>query len=391
MTRTTAIVAADLHLLKKPGMWTGRAEISGDDVYSLQQIAELTRKNDADLYLLGDVLDNVTNLPRPIVAAQQVLGELAGEGRVSFLQGQHELVVQAHYENHPWLSLIPGTVHIGGRVFDFLGHKAYGLDYFPYAFEALAMAKIPEDTEVLFLHGTIDTVMSASFHVTAESLSKLPNLQLVLAGDYHQALELSIGDIRVFYTGSTWQTSADEQRDKSVIIATTDGDKIVVDRIPLVTRSIFKISELYDGEGEVDTAKLSARNTELPEELQTPVLLVDRPTPPEVYEELVKHAHLYTTSGANPDIPVQSSLGSEHELSNEQVLRQYADKDKYPEQFAFTLDVIESNVDQAISRLRTKMNLETEDLVIKSDTATDINLDAADTDEDSLLDDEEAF
>ena len=379
--RPRAVLAGDMHLLKKPGMWSGRSEISGDDVFALKQIAELAVEKDADLYLLGDVLDSVTNLPRPIVAVQQALGHLADEGRVFFIQGQHELVVQAHYENHPWLSLVRGTHHVGGKSFDFMGYKAFGLDYFPAAFEALEFSKIPADTEILLLHGTADAAMPMAPHFSMENLEKFEQLKLVFAGDYHQAIELVSGNIRLFYTGSTWQIAANEPREKSVLYVEKSDTGLSIDRVPLRTRKILMLSELYNEAGELDVSPLTTDKDEtLPKELQLPVLLIDVPTEPQMYEELAKEAHLYTTSAANPDIPTFESDGSDASLSNDQILQMYVDKEAHPEEFTFTLDVIDHPVDQAVKRLKDKFNIEDSDLTVTAEPQTaEINLDHEDT------------
>lgn len=371
------IISGDLHIQKKPGMWAGRAEISGDDLYALEQIEHIRQEYCADLFLLGDVFDTVTNLPRPIVAVQSVLGEAAKAGRVFYLQGQHELVVQAHYENNPWMSLVPGAKHIAGS-FDFLGHKAYGLDYFPQAFEALNFAKVPLDTEVLFVHGTIDVAMPMAFHFTSESLNKLPKLKIVFGSDWHQAESYQASKVFVHYTGSTWQVSANEPRKKSVMLVSLDDDVIQMTRIPLRTRAIVKLSELALENGGYDTPQIYV-DTTLPKALQTPVVLMDMPAGPEVYEEMAKHAHLYTTSAANPDTPTRELVDQYGQLSNEQILSAYADKESTPEQFAFTLDVIENPVEDAIKRLKDKLGIKVVDHTVA--TSTEINLDADDVEE----------
>jgi len=379
--RNKAILAADLHLLKKPGMWAGRAEISGDDIFALKQIAELAIEKDADLYLLGDVLDSATNLPRPIVAAQQALGTLADEGRVFFIQGQHELIVQAHYENHPWLSLIRGTQHIGGASFEFMGCKAFALDYFPAAFEALEFSKIPADTDILMLHGTSDTAMPIAPHFSMKSLEKFKNLKIVFAGDYHQPLELvSPGNVRLFYTGSTWQISANEPREKSVLFVEKSDGVLSINRLPLRTRKILKLSELYNIDGELDVSSLTEEPDEtLPKELRMPVLLIDVPADQSLYEELAQNAHLHTTSSANPDVVTRENADSELELSNDQILQMYADKEAHPEKFAFTLDIIENSVEPVLKRLKDKFKIEEVDLTIGAESqTTEINLDHAD-------------
>jgi hypothetical protein len=382
------VIAADLHLQRKPGMWAGRAEIAGDDVWSLEQIVDLTCKYQANLMLLGDVFDTITNLPRPIVAAQQALGPLATEGRVRHLQGQHELAVGAHYANSPWLSVVPGTKHIGdGAPFEFHGMKACGLDYFPVAFEALNFSKIPDDVEVLFMHGTVDLAFPTAFHFSAESLKKFTKLQYVFAGDYHQAIELKAGKVSILYTGSTWQISANEPRDKSVILVEGEGTKLKVGRVQLATRTIVKLSELYTEDGKFEPAPFAERPL-LPKELQTPVILIDLPTDGPTMEKLAELGHLYTTSAANPDVPTQAVIDMEGTLTNSEILQRFVDKEKKPGEFAFTLDIIENPVSDAVTRLKEKFGIKDADRTVQADGAVDINLensDAAEEDEEEVL------
>lgn len=384
MTKNSStIIAGDLHLLKKPGMWSGRSEIAGDDVFALEQLVEICGK-DSDLMLLGDVFDTVTNLPRPIMAATKLLQGLATQKRLRFIQGQHEIVCQAHYENYPWLSLIDGAEHVGGKKFEFMGFKAYGMDYFPLAFESLEFAKAPKDIDILFMHGTIDTAMPMAFHFTADSLKQFTDLRMLFAGDYHQAIDLVVGDCTVMYTGSTWQISADEPRAKSVIKVTRSGDAITVERIPLKTRKIVKLSELFDAHFDMDLAPLKDIDKSLPKELQLPVILVDQPTPPELYEQLAQHGHLYTTSAANPDLPTRELVDKYGELSNAEILQGYVDKEKNPEQFAFTLDVIENSAEDAVKRLKDKLGIKDVDHTIPA-AAPEINLDAAEEEDEEVV------
>ena len=381
--KSTTVIAGDLHLLKKPGMWSGRAEIAGDDVFALEQIVKICGK-DSDLMLLGDVFDTVTNLPRPIMAATKLLQGLANEGRLRFIQGQHEIVVQAHYENHPWLSLIEGAEHVGGKKFEFMGFKAFALDYFPMAFEKLEFAKVPKDVQVLFLHGTIDLAMPMAFHFTAESLKQFPDLRATFAGDFHQAIEVCAGSNSLYYTGSTWQISADEPREKSVMKVSLSGDVISIERIPLKTRKIVKLSELFDAHFNMDLAPLKDIDKDLPKELQLPVILVDQPTPPELYEQLAQHGHLYTTSAANPDLPTRELVDKYGELSNAEILQNYVDKEKNPEQFAFALDVIENPAEDAVKRLKDKFGIKDVDHTVPA-APPEINLEAGDEEEEEVL------
>lgn len=378
-----AIVAADLHLRKKSGIFGGRAECGGDDLWSLECIAKLVKEHDADLYLLGDVMDQVSTLPRPMIALQAAIGDLAKEGRIFYTTGQHDANVGGFEEHEPWLALIPGAKHIANTSFDFMGYKAFALSYFASAFENLEFAKVPKSVEVLMLHGTCDLAFNAAFHWQVESLKQFKSLKVVLAGDFHQPLDLVAGQTHIHYTGSTWQIASNEPREKSVILVEKGKKGLEISRLPLKTRKILKLTELYDTNGELNLTDLKDIDTTLPKELQLPVVLIDTPAGPELYEQLAQHAHIYTTSAANPDIPTRELVDKYGELSNAEILQHYVDKEKNPEQFAFALDVIENSAEDAVKRLKDKFGIKDVDHTVPA-APPEINLDAGDEEEEVL-------
>lgn len=380
-----AIIAADLHLLKKPGLWAGRAEIAGDDLWGLECVEALRKQHDADLYLLGDTLDTPTNLPRPLVALQAVLGEAAKAGRVFFLDGQHDLSVGSAFDQAPWLTIVSGAKCINEKSFEFMGMKAFGLSYFPAPFEGLALSKVPEDTEVLMLHATIDAVMPMNFHFSQESLKKFKKLKHVLAGDYHMPIDLVVGSCTVQYCGSTYMNSITEPRDKSVILLEQTATGIKTTRLPIPTRTIVMLSEVCNAAGIFDSDKLKAwpTPTNLPEELKTPVILVDMPTDKDMYTKLAEFGHVRSTSAANPDTPTQAVIDMAEKLTNEEILANYADREKNPAEFAFTLDVIENSVEDAINRLRENMGIKLEDRTIQQVQTSEVNLEEENPDDET--------
>jgi hypothetical protein len=96
-------------------------------------------------------------------------------------------------------------------------------------------------------------------------------------------------------------------------------------------------------------------------------------------EKLAEHAHLYSTSGANPDTPTRAIIDQANKLTNTEILANYADREKQPEQFAFTLDVIENPVADAVQRLKDKLGIKSSDCTIQPAPASDalaVNLEA---------------
>lgn len=369
--KSSVIIAGDLHLLKKPGMWSGRSEIGGDDEFALKQIVELCVEHDADLFLLGDVLDSVTNLPRPLILAKRYLRPLLDAGHcVFYIQGQHEFVVDSSNENYPWLELVEGTTRMHGKYFEFMAMKAFALDYFPEPHELLHLSTVPADTEVLFLHGMADAVTNFGCHFHMENIP--PSVKYIFAGDYHEAIEwtnpLGEGPILI-YTGSTHLRSADEAPAKSVILATQgDGEPFGWKRVPLRSRSIWKRSQL-----DLENLEWVAEHDDtVPENIQTPVILVDEPTDAAEYQLLAKYGHVYTTSSASLDMPTTEEIEGEENKSDLEILQQYTDREGNEIQFDFALDVVQNSVDDALSRLREALGVTDEDLGLKPSAVAEV-------------------
>ena len=355
-----AVIAGDLHLLRKPGMWSGRSEISGDDIYALQQVVDIAKDAKADLYLLGDVLDAVSILPRPLVGMKKALTDYPFDKQcVRYIQGQHELVVQANYENYPWLSMIDGTEHMAAHPFKFLGFNAFALDFFPQAFEDMYLSTIPTGTEVLFLHGTADMVMPLNSHFTMDKIPE--SVKVIFAGDYHVGGEyIYESRVKLLYTGTTWFTESTEPIDKYVYMVTKNGKSLDIKQVQLRTRPIYKVSDL-DMTQDTVTLPTWTYLSELPEKMREPVIIVNEPIDQVDYAKLVVlGGHTHTTGSANPDVPSLEAVAREEEMSNAEILERYCDAEKYPAEFAFTLDVIENPVEDAIQRLKTKCGIEEE-------------------------------
>ena len=252
---------------------------------------------------------------------------------------------------------------MGNRSLDFFGFKAYAIDYFSLAFEDLMLSRIPKDTQVLFLHGTADvaTPFDPHFHV-----EKFPeSVKLVFAGDWHIPSEYTLPNKgRLFYPGSTWMVSSSECVEKQVLKVTKKDGAIDVQQVNLLHRPIYKVSTL-DLEQPLQDQILDnpSEVAQLPEKLQTPVFIVDVPTDPAGYAQLIQHGYVHTTGSGNPDVPTPQEVENERKLSNEEILARYCDKEKYPDQFRFTLDVIENPVQDAIERLKEQLGLTEEELL----------------------------
>jgi len=349
-----AVITADLHLKRKPGLWSGRAEIAGDDEYAFEQVVDYVIENKCDLYLLGDVLDSVTNMPRPLCILEEQMAKLkSNEIVVRYIQGNHEMVAGGAHEQSPWLSVFKHAEGINGMPFDFMGLKAYALDYFPLAFAPMVLSQVPSDAEVLFMHGTVDSVTPFNHHFEAEMIPE--HVKMVFAGDWHEHAVVSLDDGRqLFYPGSTYLCSASEATDKYFLEV---DPALNVTSVPLKGRVIMKSSDLQARGSFDDLDKELAVDDTLPEALQRPVVIVDTPCSTEDYVRLGEHAHVYTLAKATKTPTIEVDLSSDF-LSNAEILEQCMDKEAHPGEFKFILDVIENPASDAIDRLKEELAVE---------------------------------
>jgi len=352
----SVVISADLHLQKKPGMWASRTEIAGDDLFGAQQVFELSAKRNASLLLLGDVVDTSLNFPRPIRALQRFLhdGLASGMGSLYFVQGQHDFVVQASFENTPWLALLPEATHLHGQEFSLFGLRAYAHDYFQPGAADEFYASIPQGTEVLFVHGTADAAMAIGYHF---EMSKLPaSVRYVFAGDYHIATDRKVGDTWLHYPGSTYLNSVGEPMAKSALVISYNAaeDGMTVERVPIKTRPMYYYSEVKD-----DLTKIVTDAT-LPEALQKPLVLVDEHISSETSAVLATYAFTYTEpSLLRPKVNRSEPIVATEEYSDEEILGQYIDQKLYPEAFAFTLGLLTSgqSTQEVMASLRNKLGI----------------------------------
>jgi len=348
----SAIITADTHLKRKPGLWSGRSEIAGDDEFSFEQLVDYAIKNKTDLYLLGDVLDAVTNMPRPLCILNKQMDRLKDAGIVvRYIQGNHEMVAGGAHEQEPWLAIFNNAENIHEKTFDFMGMKAYGIEYVPLAFAPLALCKVPSDVEVLFMHGTVDSVTPFNHHFEADMIPD--HVKYVFAGDWHEHAVVDINeDQKLYYPGSTYLCSSSEAAEKFFLEVSTD---MTIESIPLQTRNIVKLSEISGQLDDLD--KVLAVDDTLPEDLQRPIVIVDEPCTQDTYAHLSKYAHMYTLGKATADA-LDIDVTVTDVLSNEEILAQCMDKEKYPDEFNFVLDVIENPVGDSIDRLKERLCVE---------------------------------
>lgn len=342
------ILSGDLHLLRKPGLWASRSEIAGDDIFALDQVIQICLDNDATPFFLGDVLDSVSNLPRPLVALHGALKRL--NKPFKFMQGNHDSIKAGHSDgSYTWLSILDGAEHVDGKVFEFEGKKAYALDYFPEPEAKEALLTIPSDTEVLFLHGSCDLAMPINYHFKAEDLPS--SVKYVFAGDWHicESFKLPNGGV-LWYTGATYLTRVTEPLDKYVLKVWADGSDLKIEKVPLKTRPVYRASELSSAVGILT-------DTRLPEEVQRPLVLVDTYMEEEDYEEMAKYGHLYTTYKAMP-MAISNRDDVEKIINDEDLMKEYVTPEDKPILFKFLMNLLKGSVETAINILKADLEFD---------------------------------
>jgi DNA repair exonuclease SbcCD nuclease subunit len=368
-----AVITADLHLKTKPGLWSGRSEICGDDEYGLQQVVDVAADHGADLYILGDALDKVSNLPRPSVLLQRHLSRvLAGDSTVRYIQGNHDMVAQDDYATEPWLSVVHGEhgvrpQHIDGCLFDFCGMAGYALDFFPAAYAEETLASVPSEAQVLMLHGSVSLCMP-NYQFTPELIPE--HIQYVFAGDWHPYSMFKPRDgLRIMYPGDTYMWRTSEDQDKYCLLVEQTDDGIDVTPIKLNRRPVFYVSDFLTENEQVDTDELTAaiNNADLPadapEELHTPVMLLDAAVSAEKLAVLRQSVYLYSLAQSSDDSLTALQTPQEDDQSDAEVLEQFMPREQDAMVFDFTLDVIQNGVTNALERLKEKLEVSEEDIL----------------------------
>ena len=146
--------------------------------------------------------------------------------------------------------------------------------------------------------------------------------------------------------------STSEPREKSVIFLDGSKDVSEFERLPLKTRKIVKLTEL-DAELYDTTAR-----ADVPENIQKPIVLIDRPAAREELHKLAQDTHVYITPAANPDIPTPEEMDEQEDTSDEEILARYISKEEFPVEFQFTLDLLQNPAGDAMRRLRKTLEIE---------------------------------
>ncbi len=253
------VAMGDTHL--HPNAWASMPQVKYDTYSSFEQIVTYAMNNKADAVVLpGDVFD--THPPSETVAhfLMQVWRLKTAKIPLYTIQGQHGRT----RSGTPWPQIDTYVVNLEEASADTVvnGCGIYGLDNRPPEDLREALAHVPSDIKILFLHQMCRGLVP-EIH-TAWDLDPSwvpPTVELVIMGDYHQPIDCHYpreehgGSTRFYYTGSAAMMSIDEPPEKSFLVI--DEKTFKVTRVPLKTRP-FKKFELRPAAPEVMTANLDA-------------------------------------------------------------------------------------------------------------------------------------
>ena len=279
MTRFSVAVCSDVHLSQK--VWT-HLPIFGDSYYSWHQIVKQTIQQKCDLLIIaGDLLDKQANVSRPIRELLLGLRKLKAAGiPVYYNQGQHE------YQDVPWMSLAPnaswldkgGTLLADGCMLD-------GCDYRNTDdLQQFLQSERAKAADILVCHQVWRDFMGDNAKPQGEFADVPENVQLLITGDFHEAIYKKFGNLKVLSPGSTHMRSISEPQDKSffnVGFDTNEKRTFEVKICPLVTRRCLHLDsraftqteELFQqANRELEQVEAYADKHDMPECVRTPLL-----------------------------------------------------------------------------------------------------------------------
>jgi hypothetical protein len=257
-----------------------------DAIFSLAQAAACAKKARVPLFLGGDIFD--TDRPTPLIV-RSVLNFLV-DVKVLFIQGQHDFDPEL-----PWLALRQEHIHL---------HKTSyapdivvsGLDYTQGSDLPAALAALSKLTTILLCHQPWKELMEHGGYPSVwQATACLPNLRLILSGDYHayRVLEDPAHQVKLVSTGPSFLRSVRDRGPYGYVLVYDDYSTQFV---PYVTRFVFAsvIASSLDFDNEIarfrqEIERKYERIQALPKDLQKPLWIIACPEGSGVPEHVREH------------------------------------------------------------------------------------------------------
>lgn len=243
---TRIIHAADLHLSLSHKRRLG---VEGDAVHSLKQLVQIAIARKADVVILaGDIFDSSFPTCDAVSSFMDGMQQLHEAGiPVAFITGNHD--------PNPWpiVYKLPNVFALHGRSVPLSigAARIYGINFLPSTMFLESLLSVPDDANIVVCHCMVEEFTGGLFSSDC-SVGDLPLAKIdgksafryYALGDLHKNMVLVYPPRKliVAYPGSTFCTAIDEEVDKSVIqVNVSDGGEITTEKIPLVTRRIYRL------------------------------------------------------------------------------------------------------------------------------------------------------
>jgi hypothetical protein len=229
--------AGDLHHAKTT--YATHPNMVGDTSFALRQITDYCREHKLDLIFLGDTFDKRF----PDSATLREFYEAIAGLRVGCVQGQHD-----RQDGYAWPGVPPDSdsarLHLHQQQFTFGDAiRVSGLDYTPRVSVQERLKSVPDDCEILVMHGLTRDVMGIeeAWHI---DMSWVPeHVKRTVLGDWHGLPQSGETEGRKWlYTGSATMRSVSEPPSKSFLVCrrgkpgTASEGAFNFERISLLTR-----------------------------------------------------------------------------------------------------------------------------------------------------------
>jgi hypothetical protein len=298
MRKPIALHTADWHLEKHA--WTRYPELCGDSYYALEQAITLATTFQVPMVAAGDLFNKTLPDSKSVYVAMQQMDRMQDSNLpVYYVQGQHEM-----NREQPWLGLHTWPIHIHLNDSYKLGsYKMVGLDYTRRDLLNQTLNRICKpDIQILVCHQVWQEFMG---HRNSDApLSSIPNVSLVLTGDFHKHTHLRIKnaqnqDMLVLSTGSMCLQTVDEPPMKAVYLL---YDDLSFESIPLKSRLIHSVT--INSQADLDSLLSSIGygmldpQADVPENMSKPIIDVKfNPEVKSVYSDITSYvqdkAHLF--------------------------------------------------------------------------------------------------
>lgn len=237
--------------------------IYGDIEVSLRQICNYIKQySPSSIFLLGDTFD-VPYVSSKGLSLFNSFVEVCKKGncKIFYVLGQHDR------SNPPLLSTISDYCeHIHGKHVFVDGYDIYGLDCFREPVE------VREEADIVVTHQVWKEFIPIS---GVMGMDNIPNAPLIVSGDFHKPVDLSMGDRMLISPGPIYPVRIYETDSKSIVAL--DGDNI--DRLPIKTRPIHlvRVETEYDADlflSDFRSGKYTSNLSDYPEGIRKPVLIL---------------------------------------------------------------------------------------------------------------------